>query len=199
MRSVRYILLLSLVAGIGVLGYLAYQTFYGPNGFRFSGDNWSQLLQNENVLTFFGVLFSLVVAILIMRPFLRIFFPAAIKNAVTAEAKVLKVWDTGTTVNENPQIGLLLEFNSAEGVPLQAEAKTIVSRLDAALIQPGITAEIEYDAQKPQSVRVATLHVKSAAPTGAVARMEELNELRAKGMITEEEYQQKRQEILNAL
>ncbi len=199
MKFVRYVLLISLTGGIGALAYFLYQVFWGPNRVDFSAIKLDQLFQNDNVVTFLGILFSIVVAVLIMRPFLRIFFPAAIKNAVTAEARVLKVWDTGVTINDDPQIGLLLEFSSAEGVPLQVEAKTIVSRLKVSLVQAGITAEIQYDAKKPQRVQIQTLHVGSVAPTGAVARMEELDALRTKSLITEEEYQQKRKEILDSL
>jgi hypothetical protein len=134
-----------------------------------------------------------------MLPFLRIIFPREIKNGVTAQAKVLKVWDTGVSINDNPQVGLLLEVSPPGGNSFQVEAKTMVSRLNAALVQPGITAEVKYDPEKPQRIQILSLNIQGTAPSNAAGRMEELNDLYDKGLITKEEYQQKREEILKAL
>jgi hypothetical protein len=115
---------------------------------------------------------------------------------VTAEAKVLEVWDTGTTVNDNPQIGMLLEVKPPVGPSFQAEAKTLVSRLNAALVQPGITSQVIHDPEKPKRIQVQEVRVGNPAESNPVARMEELEQLRDRRLITEEEYQEKRKEIL---
>ncbi len=131
--------------------------------------------------------------------FYRIISPPEIKNGMTAQAKVLKVWDTGTTINDNPQIGLLLEVAPSMGSVFQAETKTIVSRLNAALVQPGIAATVVYDPQNPKRIQVQGVQVKSPAAMDSVARMEELEQLRDRRLITEEEYQAKRREILEKI
>ena len=129
----------------------------------------------------------------------RMIVPPTIKNGMTAPATVLKVWDTGTTLNDNPQIGMLLEVRPPMGPTFQAEAKTIVSRLNAALVRPGIAAKVIYDPQNPKRIQVKELAVGGAEPSGAVARMEELEQLRDRRLITEEEYQEKRRQILGNL
>ena len=141
----------------------------------------------------------LVIMTVAMVPFFRTIFPGEIKNAVTTQAKVIKVWDTGVSINDNPQVGLLLEFAPPGGSPIQVQSKTIVSRLNAALVQPGVTAEIKYDPAKPTRLQVIKIHAESNAAEDTSARLEELEELRQKNLITELEYKQKREEIIKSL
>jgi hypothetical protein len=199
MKVIRIFLIVTAISIAGCVGYAIDTMCWGPDRFEISGQSLPELLQSDVLVVVIGAFISLAVAWLVMRPFARIYFPARIKNGVTAEARVLKVWDTGTTINDDPEVGLLLEFTSADGVPLQVETKTIVSRLKAALVQPGITAQVKYDPQKPRRLQVLTLHLEDVPPKDAAGRMEELNELRDKGLITDEEYRQKREEILRAL
>ena len=199
MKSVRTIFILSGIGVIMSLGAVAYFMFMGPERLEFSGKSLPEMFQDGTLL---GLLVIPVVLIIIgvsLLPFLRIIFPVEIKNGVTAQAKVIKVWDTGVSINDNPQVGLLLEVSPPGGNSFQTEAKTVVSRLSAALVQPGVTAEVKYDPEKPQRLQVLSLNIQDAAPSNAAARMEELNELYDKGLITKEEFQQKREEILKAL
>ena len=199
MKIARYAIFLSAIGVVVTIGYLVYQMLLGPDRLQVSGRNFSQLMQSGELLAIAIILVSVIISGVVMRPFLRILFPGEIKNGITAQARVLKVWDTGVTVNENPQVGFLLEVSLETGEPFQAETKTIVSRLNVAQVEPGITAEVMYDPQKPQRLQLQTLHIKSPTTTKAAARMEELNELREKGLITEEEYRRKREEILKTL
>ncbi len=199
MKRLRSVFLMS--AGIGVLslGVVVYLMFWGPDHIELSGKSLPELLKGEALPAIAVVLVTLIISGAVMVPFLRTIFPAEIKNAVTAQAKVLKVWDTGVSINDNPQVGMLLEVTPSMGAAFQAEAKTVVSRLNAALVQPGITAEVKYDPQKPQRLRVETIHVGGETRPSAAARMQELEELRDKRLISEAEYQRKREEILKAL
>jgi hypothetical protein len=157
------------------------------------------LLENSDLSPVFVILIVLTISTVAIVPFLRFVFPREIKDGVEAQAKVLKVWDTGVSINDNPQVGLLLEISPAGGNPIQVEAKTVVSRLNAALVQPGITVDVRYDPQKPRRLRVLTFNFDSPVPGDNAARLEELERLRDKGLITAEEYRQKREEILKNL
>jgi len=199
LKIARYAILLSVIGVVVTIGYLVYQMLWGPDRVQISGKNFSQLIKSEELMTIVIILVSVIISGVVIRPFLRILFPGEIKNGITAQAKVLKVWDTGVTVNENPQVGLLLEVLPKTGESFQAETRTIVSRLNVAQVEPGITAEVRYDPLKPGRLQLQTLHIKTGSQTKAAARMEELQELREKGLITEEEYRQKREEILKAL
>ncbi|MBN1439428.1 MAG: SHOCT domain-containing protein [Anaerolineales bacterium] len=158
--------------------------------------NIPRMLETEELFPIPVMLIGLGITLWMLHHFYRLIVPPTIKNGVTADARVLKVWDTGTTINDNPQIGMLLEVKSPSGEVFQAEAKTLVSRLNAALVRPGITAQVVYDPEKPKRIQLKEVHVQNPAEENSVARMEELETLRTKRLITEEEYQEKRKQIL---
>ena len=199
MKSIRAVFVLAGVGLVVSLGFAAYMIFWSPDRLDLAGKSLSQLLKSSDLLPLLVIPAVLIICAIAVLPFLRIMFPSEIKNGVTAHAKILKVWDTGVSINDNPQVGLILEVSPASGSPFQAEAKTLVSRLNAALVQPGVTAEVKYDPQKPLRLQVLSLQIKGAVSTDTAARLEELNGLHDKDMITEEEYRQKREEILKAL
>lgn len=199
MRSARRIFIISAVIALASIGFVAYQMFWGPERLDLAGKGLPELLENGGLLGLIAIPVVLVIVALSLRPLLRILFPDQIKDGVNAPARVLKVWDTGVSLNDNPQVGLLLEVTPPGGSPIQVETRTVVSRLNAALVQPGVTAEVRLDPQRPTRLRVLALHVLSADQPDAAARMEQLNRLRDQGLITAEEYSQKREEILRSL
>lgn len=75
-------------------------------------------------------------------------------NGEAAEAKILKIWETGATVNEQPQVGLLLEVYAPNRPVYQAEAKRVVSILNIPRIQVGSTVEVRFDPQNPARIAV---------------------------------------------
>jgi hypothetical protein len=155
-----------------------------------------RMLADERVFPI--LIFAAVMAIVFYTLYYvyRIMVPAPIPNGVDAPAKVIKVWDTGTTVNDDPQIGLLLEVTPAAGASFQIETKTLVSRLNAVLVQPGITATVRYDPDHPKRNRILELNMEPPAGGDAVARMQEL---RQRHLVSESEYQEKRKRILDNL
>src|SRR5512137_2985783 len=180
MKSVRWVFLISMIGVVIALGVVGYQVFLGPEKIEIAGRSLGELIESGDIGPLLAIPFVVVVVGLSMLPFRRLLFPPAIKNGIDGEAKVLKVWDTGVSINDNPQVGMLLEVTPAMGAAFQAEAKTVVSRLNAALVQPGITAEVKYDPLKPQRLRVETIHVGGEARPSAAARLQELEELRDK-------------------
>ena len=199
MKSIRIVFILSGVLTLAAMGVAVYLMFRGPEELRLPEKSLPELLESGELVPLIAIPFALIICALVIIPFIRILFPGEIKNGVTASARVLKVWDTGVSINDNPQVGLLLEVSPPGGLSFQEEAKTIVSRLNAALVQPGTTAEVKYDPEKPKRLRVLTIHTQGIASQDTSDRLEELNDLRAKGLITAEEYQKKRDEILKAL
>jgi hypothetical protein len=196
LRGVSILLISILLVSCGAAVYFL---FWSPERLELEGKSLQELLEGGELGTIAVIAVSLLITAAVMLSTLRTMFPPDIKNGIIAQAKVLKVWDTGTTINDDPQIGLLLEVTPASDVPFQAETKTLVSRLTVALVQPGVPVEVKYDPQNPKRLRVEAIHTEAPAPSGAAARMEELNELRDKGLITADEYREKREEILRAL
>ena len=66
-------------------------------------------------------------------------------EGLPAQAKILKIWDTGTTINENPLVRMLLEVHPPGGTIFQAETEQLISRLQIPVIQPGMEIEVKYD------------------------------------------------------
>lgn len=195
MQKIFILTILLMLAGVGVIAFLM---FWGPDHIVLTGKSLPELVESEELSTVLIIPFLLLITCLAPLPFLRFVFPREIKGGIEAQAKVLKVWDTRVTINENPQVGLLLEISPPGSSPLEVETKMVVSRLDAALVQPGITADVRYDPQKPKRMRVLNLHI-GEPDSGDASRLEGLNSLREKDLITAEEYKQKRKEILGDL
>ncbi|MGB8251601.1 MAG: SHOCT domain-containing protein [Anaerolineaceae bacterium] len=193
MKRTRLILFISL--GIGLIGLVIplILMLNDPSGSPLENATF------EDWLPFIIVPFVLIIITVSLVPFLRLLFPPVIKNGITAEAEVLEVRDTGVTINDNPQVGLLLEVRPSMAATFQTELKTVVSRLQVGQIIPGIKAEVLYDPSDPKRMVLKTIDLSSVLVGNSEARLEELNRLRDKGLITAEEYQRKREEIIKAL
>lgn len=70
------------------------------------------------------------------------------ETGVAAEALILRIWDTGITVNDDPVIGMEVEVRPAEGEPWRvAIEKSLISRLDIPRFQPGQLVHVRFDPQ----------------------------------------------------
>jgi hypothetical protein len=199
MNNIRWIFLLSAFIAVFSIGGGLYAAIRETDWTAVREMNIPRMLETGEFIAIPIMVIVLGIVLATLWHFYRIISPPQIKNGVTAPAKVLQVWDTGTSINDNPQIGMLLEITPSLGASFQAEAKTIVSRLNAALVQPGISAEVKYDPEKPKRIQITEVHVQNPAPQDSVTRMEELEQLRTRHLISEEEYQEKRKQILNNL
>ena len=77
---------------------------------------------------------------------------ALLTSGEPAAATILKMWDTGTTLNDNPQVGLLLEVHPVNRSPYQVETKCFVSRLKIPQVQPGAVVAVKIDRQNAMNV-----------------------------------------------
>jgi hypothetical protein len=68
-----------------------------------------------------------------------------LKGGQRGEAEVLAIWDTGTTVNQNPVVGLRLKVHPMAGSPFVAETERLIPRLMVPQIQPGSRLPVRYD------------------------------------------------------
>lgn len=67
------------------------------------------------------------------------------KNGVPATAKVLEIHDTGVTMNNSPQVKLLLEVSSPVSGTYLVETKQIISRVQIPQFQPGAMFSVLVD------------------------------------------------------
>jgi hypothetical protein len=199
MKNFRILIIASLVLLAIGLAAAAFFTLSGAERTGVSEKTATEMDDGDEAPPWPIIAIVLLVTGVSMIPFFKIFFPRQIRNGIDTTAKVLKVWDTGVTINDNPQVGLHLEIMPESRIPYQAEAKTVVSRLNVMKVQPGITAQVRYDSLKPERVQVLSLDINTKPVSDTEARLEELNTLRAKNLVTEEEYLKKREEILKRL
>lgn len=72
-----------------------------------------------------------------------------------ATARILKIWDTGITVNDDPVIGMEVEIAREDGSVYTATIpKSLVSRLDVPQFQPGMSVGVRIDPQDPAKVAI---------------------------------------------
>lgn len=98
----------------------------------------------------FGSIFALFFILVFGGVFWSVFRPMAVQNklqktGVSAQATILKVSDTGVTVNNSPQIKLLLQVTPPTGMPYQVETKILISRLQTYSYQQGMSVPVKID------------------------------------------------------
>jgi len=82
---------------------------------------------------------------------------AVLKTGISAPAVILNAEDTGTTMNESPQVRLTLQVNPAFGPSFQAVTTTFVGRLQVGMITPGAPVTVRYDPADMTKVAVEHL------------------------------------------
>lgn len=102
----------------------------------------------------FGGLPGIIMAVVFIIVFGAIFYPLLIKPMMTASrlrkvgvpatAKVLEMHDTGVTLNNSPQVKLMLEVSSPTGSYV-VETKQYISRLQTSMFQPGSMLPVLID------------------------------------------------------
>jgi hypothetical protein len=102
-----------------------------------------------------GVVIAVVVWALLLGPMLKTYHLR--QRGQPAEATILEVWDTGVTINRDPQVGLRLEVRPPGQPPYQAKTTAMVSRLNPGLYCPGMVVQVLYDPQNPQRVAVESV------------------------------------------
>ena len=117
--------------------------------FRLPGGDyaWSELpLLARLSLVGVGVFFLTTMVLLMGAPIASwLSNRATLARGVPAEAVILKISDTGTTINNNPVVRLLLEVHPPGQPPFQAETEKLLSRLQIPQVQPGATVQVKYD------------------------------------------------------
>ncbi len=79
---------------------------------------------------------------------------AILAIGVPAPARIVRLIDTGTSINDDPVVDFVLEI-APDGAPVyQATARALVSRLDVPAVQPGTIVKVKYDPAVPSRVAI---------------------------------------------
>ena len=89
---------------------------------------------------------------------------AVLKTGVSAPAVILNAEDTGTTMNDSPQVRLTLQVNPAYGPSFQAVTTTFVGRLQVGMITPGAPCTVRYNPSDMTKVAIESLGTPMIRP-----------------------------------
>jgi hypothetical protein len=142
------------------LGWIPFAgIFIGMIGFPEGSYTWAELpklMRYSMIATF--VTFGFAMLVLFGSPLLSWWTNRRVRReGQRATANVLEMWDTGTTINENPVVGLRLEVHPIAGAPFVAETQQLISRLRVQEYKPGTQVDVRYD---PDTKEVALLEEK---------------------------------------
>ena len=94
-----------------------------------------------------GLLFTAVITIVVIVFIKRMVSPnaAIMKNGIPAQAKILSLTQTGTYVNNQPQVMFQLEVHPPGGTPYQTTTKAVIPLTSIPQVQPGAVVAIKID------------------------------------------------------
>jgi hypothetical protein len=109
-------------------------------------------LMTTGAIIVVSLVFAVVVIIFVRRYVGRMTGADLRSSGIVAQATILRFWDTGTTVNDNPVAGLLLEVQAPGQAPYQVETKSLIPRLSIGQLQPGAVVQVKIDPTNNQRV-----------------------------------------------
>jgi hypothetical protein len=66
-----------------------------------------------------------------------------LQNGIPAQATIRQVWQTGTFINENPQVGMQLEVRPPGGAPYVTQLNAVVPLINIPQFQPGTVVPVK--------------------------------------------------------
>jgi hypothetical protein len=78
-----------------------------------------------------------------------------IATGIVGQARIDQVTDTGTTVNDNPQVHFELTVTIPGHEPYPATVTQVISRLVVGNFQPGATVPVRVSPEDPQTLLIA--------------------------------------------
>lgn len=136
---------IGLIGGVGglVAGIVAVLMTAGSMG------TWIAL----GMLVIFGGMFYLLYR-LIFKPMINA--SRLQKTGIPGTARITEVRDTGVTINNNPQVKLMVEVKNSFGQRYTTSIRTLVSRINPFVYQPGMEIPVKIDPQNEQNVVIDT-------------------------------------------
>lgn len=74
------------------------------------------------------------------------------KTGIPGKARILEVKDTGVTINNNPQVKLILEVKNSFGQKYNTQCRVMVSRINPGAYQAGMEVPVKIDPKNEQNV-----------------------------------------------
>lgn len=129
--------------------------------------------------------------------FYRLFFKSMIntsrlqKIGLPGRARILEVRDTGVTINNSPQVKLILEVKSSLGQKYTTECRVLVSRINPGAYRPGMEVPVKIDPNNEMNVAIDFTGGQSAAAGGISSTGTDMHSIK-----TDLEQMQKENEVI---
>jgi hypothetical protein len=82
------------------------------------------------------------------------------ERGVATEARIVRIWDSGMTLNHDPVVWFELVVQPDGQPPYTATTKSPISRLDVPRFQPGARVPVRYDPADPARVSLDVYRFK---------------------------------------
>ncbi len=116
-----------------------------------------------------------------------------------ARATVLGMHETGWSVNDKPGVTLDLQVTPPGDMPYQVTTVQTVSPAELPLLYPGAEVHVKYDPRRPRRIQLMSEAKHYIEEPGIEERLEKLDLLYERHLISEEEYQRIRDGLLQTL
>jgi len=80
-----------------------------------------------------------------------------LQSGSRANGKIIEIWDTAVTINNQPQIGMKIQYNTIIGQTIVAETKMVISRLETSYYQPGVNCVVRYDPNNTSKIAIESI------------------------------------------
>ena len=122
----------------------------------------SGIFASAGITIAISLIFTIVVLFFVFRIFRNVTGGIKSNNQLLmtgepAQATVLRLWDTGVMLNNNPQVGLALEVQPSNRPSYQVETKQFISHIRLSQVQPGSTVAVRVDPTDPSKVALALM------------------------------------------
>lgn len=91
-------------------------------------------------------------------------------TGLSGKARILEVRDTGVTINNNPQVKLVLEVRNNFGQTYTTQCRVLVSRINPAGYRPGMEVPVKIDPKNEKNVVLDFTGSQSTAATGGFSQ-----------------------------
>ena len=117
-----------------------------------------------NMMFYIGPAIGVIVTVVSVIFMIRVFGGLAKANKEAARilstgqpatGQIASVQQTGTYVNNNPQVSLLINVTPQQGAPYQAQLTKIVSMFEIPQYQVGAALDLRVDPANPMSIAIA--------------------------------------------
>lgn len=156
-------------------------------------------LENASIITIpVTVLGSILLTVFVANWILKTFMISDLSNnGEFASATVLSNKETGWTLNDKPGVKLELKVYPPGDNSYQTTSVQVVEPSDLPLLYSGREVKVKYDPRHRNRLKLVSIGEHKAVETSE--RMEKLEEIYNRHLISEEEYQMLREGILKSI